>query len=114
MGEVFPLDQLLAVLPDDERAGDIAAAVNRLLMSDDPQVCDRAARAGIRSRMRSGCVTAYARLSVEPHDAPNTSHCSMPIPVRSAARSSIRAAVVLFRGAARSSHGLARLRPQPR
>ncbi|HEY2271130.1 MAG TPA: alpha/beta fold hydrolase, partial [Jatrophihabitantaceae bacterium] len=47
MGEVYPqeFDQLLAVLPDDERAGNIAAAVNLLLMSDDPQVCDRAAQA---------------------------------------------------------------------
>lgn len=47
MGEVFPeeFDVLRSVLPSGERQGNIAAAVNRMLMSNDPEVCDRAARA---------------------------------------------------------------------
>lgn len=47
MGEVFPAeyDELLAVLPDAERSGNIPLAVNRLLVGDDPLACDRAARA---------------------------------------------------------------------
>lgn len=45
MGDVYPreFDDLLAVLPEDERAGNIPAALHRMLMSDDPAVCDRAA-----------------------------------------------------------------------
>jgi proline iminopeptidase len=47
MGELYPqeFDQLLALLPADQRGGNIPAAVNVLLMSDDPEVCDAAARA---------------------------------------------------------------------
>lgn len=47
MGEVFPeeFDALRAVLPPQQGEGNIPAAVNSLLMSEDPEVCDRAARA---------------------------------------------------------------------
>lgn len=47
MGEVYPeeFDELLAVLPQSEREGNIPAALHPLLMSDDPATCDRAAAA---------------------------------------------------------------------
>lgn len=47
MGEVYPqeFDDLVSILPVHQRTGNVAAAVNALLMSDDPTVCDRAARA---------------------------------------------------------------------
>ena len=47
MGDVYPqeFDQLTSLLPVTQRTGNIPAAVNALLMSDDPQVCDDAARA---------------------------------------------------------------------
>jgi proline iminopeptidase len=70
MGEVYPqeFDQLLAVLPDDERAGNIAAAVNRLLMSDDPQVCDRAAQAWCASEDRLGTLNGPVQPSPRSRD----------------------------------------------
>lgn len=47
MGEVYPreFDRLLAELPSERRSGNVPAALHELLMSDDAQVCDRAARA---------------------------------------------------------------------
>jgi proline iminopeptidase len=47
MGDVYPaeFDRLTALVPPEQRTGNIPAAINRLLMSDDPQVCDEAARA---------------------------------------------------------------------
>lgn len=45
MGDVYPqeFDELLDVLPVGEREGNVPVAVNRMLMSEDPVVCDRAA-----------------------------------------------------------------------
>jgi proline iminopeptidase len=47
MGQVYPaeFDALLELVPPDERGGNIAAAIHRLLRSPDPAVCDTAARA---------------------------------------------------------------------
>jgi proline iminopeptidase len=47
MGQVYPreYDQLLAVLPEEEREGNVPAALNRLLMSPDPTVHEPAALA---------------------------------------------------------------------
>lgn len=47
MGEVYPreFDALLEVVPAEDRDGNIPLAINELLRSDDPVVCDRAARA---------------------------------------------------------------------
>jgi proline iminopeptidase len=47
MGQVYPaeFDALLELVPPGERAGNIPAAIHRLLRSPDPAVCDRAARA---------------------------------------------------------------------
>jgi proline iminopeptidase len=47
MGEIYPeaFAGLLALVPDLERGGNLAAACNRLLMSDDAGLRDRAARA---------------------------------------------------------------------
>lgn len=47
MGELYPeeFDRLRALLPPDERDGNIPLAVARLLRSEDPLICDRAARA---------------------------------------------------------------------
>jgi proline iminopeptidase len=47
MGDLYPqeFDQLTSLLPANERTGNIPAAINALLMSDDPEVCDHAARA---------------------------------------------------------------------
>jgi proline iminopeptidase len=45
MGEVYPeeFDRLRSVLDPGEWDGNIPAAINALLLSDDPEVCDRAA-----------------------------------------------------------------------
>ncbi|MER6353862.1 prolyl aminopeptidase [Streptomyces sp. NPDC001634] len=47
LGQIFPeaFEQFLAVLSEDERDGNLAAAYNRLIESPDPQVRARAARA---------------------------------------------------------------------
>lgn len=47
MGQIYPeeFDRLLAVVPSDQRTGNIPAALNGLLRSDDPEVRDTAARA---------------------------------------------------------------------
>ncbi|MGL5852744.1 MAG: alpha/beta fold hydrolase, partial [Phycicoccus sp.] len=47
MGEIYPeeFDDLRALLPAHERSGNIPAAIHRLLVDDDPDVADRAARA---------------------------------------------------------------------
>ncbi|MGW0814826.1 prolyl aminopeptidase [Streptomyces viridiviolaceus] len=47
LGKIFPeaFARFLAVLPEDERDGNLAAACNRLLESPDPRVRERAARA---------------------------------------------------------------------
>jgi proline iminopeptidase len=47
MGEIYPeeYDELLAVLPEGERDGNVPAAVHRLLRSPDPATADRAATA---------------------------------------------------------------------
>lgn len=47
MGEVYPqeYDELLAVLPEGERDGNVPVALHRMLMSDDLAECDRAAAA---------------------------------------------------------------------
>jgi proline iminopeptidase len=67
MGDVFPqeFDELLSPLPADRRAGNIPAALHELLMSDDPETCDRAALAWARWEDRiatlSGPVLASPR-----------------------------------------------------
>ncbi|MEP9381199.1 prolyl aminopeptidase [Nocardioides sp. KR10-350] len=47
MGELYPAeyDELLGVLPPEQRDGNVPLAVNRLLRSPDPAVADAAARA---------------------------------------------------------------------
>ncbi|QBR94057.1 prolyl aminopeptidase [Nocardioides euryhalodurans] len=47
MGEVYPeeFDRLLALLPPDERGGNVPAAVHRLLLSEDAAVRDEASLA---------------------------------------------------------------------
>ncbi|MEU6475782.1 prolyl aminopeptidase [Streptomyces sp. NPDC047017] len=47
LGKIFPeaFERFLAELPEDERAGNLAAACNRLIESPDPAVRTRAARA---------------------------------------------------------------------
>jgi proline iminopeptidase len=47
MGDVYPeeFDRLLDVVPAAERSGNVAAAIHRLLRSDDPEVRDGAALA---------------------------------------------------------------------
>ena len=47
MGDVYPdeFDALLNVLPERDRTGNVVAAFHRMLMSDDPEECDRAASA---------------------------------------------------------------------
>ncbi|MFC3572511.1 prolyl aminopeptidase [Streptomyces yaanensis] len=47
LGQFFPeaFERFLAVLPEDERDGNLAAAYNRLIESPDPEVRARAARA---------------------------------------------------------------------
>lgn len=69
MGDVFPeeFDQLRALLPVEERNGNIPAAINALLMSDNPDVCDRAASAWCawedRLSTLTGPVQAHPRSS---------------------------------------------------
>jgi proline iminopeptidase len=47
MGDLYPqeFDELLGVLPESDRGGNIPAALHRMLMSEDPTECDRAAAA---------------------------------------------------------------------
>ncbi len=47
MGDIYPVeyDALLAALPGETRDGNVPLAFNRLLLNDDPSVCDSAARA---------------------------------------------------------------------
>jgi proline iminopeptidase len=47
MGDVYPddFDALLSVLPEQNRTGNIVAALHGMLMSDDPEECHRAAAA---------------------------------------------------------------------
>jgi proline iminopeptidase len=63
MGEVYPheFDALRSVLAPDERDGNIPAALHALLMSDDPEVCDRAARAWCAWEDRLGTLTGPVR-----------------------------------------------------
>jgi proline iminopeptidase len=70
MGEVYPeeFDRLLSVLPDDQRAGNIPAAVNALLMSDDSDVCDRAARAWCAWEDRLGTLSGPVQPSPRSKD----------------------------------------------
>jgi proline iminopeptidase len=65
MGDVYPheFDQLLSVLPDNERGGNIPAAMNRMLLSDDPVVRDRAAVAWCAWEDRLATMTG----NVKPH-----------------------------------------------
>lgn len=71
MGELYPqeFDELLALVPESQRGDNIPAALNALMMSDDPQVCDRAARAWCawedRLNTLSGAVQPSAR-SLDP------------------------------------------------
>lgn len=46
LGELFPeaFERFLALLPEEERGGNLAAAYNRLIASPDPEVRERAAR----------------------------------------------------------------------
>jgi len=59
MGEVYPeeFDALRELLPVEERQGNIPAAINAFLMSDDREVCDRAARAWCAWEDRLGTLT---------------------------------------------------------
>ncbi|MDH2412864.1 prolyl aminopeptidase [Nocardioides sp. CER19] len=63
MGEVYPqeFDELRSVLDPDERDGNIPAALHAQLMSDDPEVCDRAARAWCAWEDRLGTLTGPVR-----------------------------------------------------
>ncbi|NGO15213.1 prolyl aminopeptidase [Streptomyces sp. HC44] len=47
LGKIFPeaFERFLALVPEDERDGDLAAAYNRLIESPDPELRARAARA---------------------------------------------------------------------
>jgi proline iminopeptidase len=47
LGKIFPeaFERFVGQLPEDQRAGDLAAAYNRLIESPDPAVRERAARA---------------------------------------------------------------------
>jgi proline iminopeptidase len=47
MGQVYPeeFDRLLAAVPQEQRGGNVPAALHQLLRSADPEVCDAAARA---------------------------------------------------------------------
>ena len=71
MGHVYPreFEALLAVLPAEERSGNIAAGLNRLLMSDDPSVHGPAALAWCdwedRIATLSGPVTRSPRMHDE-------------------------------------------------
>jgi proline iminopeptidase len=67
MGQVYPheFDQLISVLPPEQRDGNIAAAVHEMLRSPDPETHDRAAIAWCawedRIATLSGPVTPSAR-----------------------------------------------------
>lgn len=67
MGDLYPqeFDDLLSLVPPSERAANIPAAINDLLLSDDAEVCDRAARAWCawedRLATLSGPVRPHAR-----------------------------------------------------
>lgn len=67
MGQIYPqeYDELLASVPEPHRHGNITAALNELLRSNDPQVSDAAARAWCKWEDRlgtlSGPVPASAR-----------------------------------------------------
>lgn len=47
MGDLYPeeFDRLRSVVPREDRDGNIPAAINTILMSDDPEAADRAAQA---------------------------------------------------------------------
>jgi proline iminopeptidase len=72
MGEIYPheFDELRAILHEDQRDGNIPAAVNALLVDEDPDVADRAARAWCawedRLATLSGPVEPHPR-SLDPH-----------------------------------------------
>ena len=72
MGEIYPreFDELRAILREDQRAGNIPAAINALLVDEDPDVADRAARAWCawedRLATLSGPVEPHPR-SLDPH-----------------------------------------------
>lgn len=70
MGDVYPheFDQLLAILPEHQRSGDIAAGVHALLMSEDPQVCDHAARAWCAWEDRIATLTGPVQPSARSED----------------------------------------------
>ncbi len=72
MGDLYPreFDDLVSLLPATQRGGNIPAAIHALVMSDDPQACDRAARAWCawedRLATLSGPVRPHPR-SADPH-----------------------------------------------
>lgn len=65
MGDLYPheFDELLSVLPEPDRVGNIPAALNRVLMSDDTSVCYRAADAWCAWEDRLATLTG----EVKPH-----------------------------------------------
>ena len=70
MGEVYPheFDRLLSILPEQQRTGNIAAEVNTLLMSDDPETCDLAARAWCAWEDRLATLAGPVRPSARAED----------------------------------------------
>jgi proline iminopeptidase len=70
MGEVYPqeFDELLSVLPEDRRTGNIPAAFHELLMSEDPATCERAALAWARWEDRIATLSGPVQESARTHD----------------------------------------------
>jgi proline iminopeptidase len=70
MGQVYPqeFDELTSGLPEGQREGNVAAALNSLLMSDDPDVCDKAAKAWCAWEDRLGTLSGPVRVHPRSHD----------------------------------------------
>lgn len=71
MGEIYPeaFADLLALVPDLERGGNVAAAYHRLLMSPDADLRDRAARSWCRWEERIATLSGPAKPSARYEDA---------------------------------------------